>query len=76
MITTIQLTKDVKCELDKIKLVNQSYEQVILKLLDISQKYEREREQLLIEGCVEMSKENLKMTRHFESIEDLSNWEW
>jgi len=32
--------------------------------------------QLLIEGCKEIAEENLKITKEFEAIEDLSGWEW
>jgi len=33
------------------------------------------KEKLLKEGCKEMAEENLKITREFESIEDLEDWE-
>jgi len=36
----------------------------------------KEQEQLMIEGCLEMAEENLKITKEFEAIEDLKNWEW
>ena len=34
------------------------------------------REQLLIEGAKEIAEENIKITKEFEAIEDLRNWEW
>jgi len=41
-----------------------------------SKKYTREQEQLLIEGYEEMAKESLKITKEFEAIENLKDWEW
>lgn len=76
MITTIQLNKDVKKALDKIKSGKETYEQVILSLMNIAEKSKREQEQLLIEGCKEMAEESLKIAKEFEAIEDLSQWEW
>ena len=37
---------------------------------------EYKRKQLLIEGCKATAEENLKITKQFEMIEDLKNWEW
>ncbi len=76
MVTTIQLNEDVKKILDRLKIGKQTYEDVILKLMEIAEKSKREQEQLLIEGCKEMAEENLKITKEFEAIEDLSRWEW
>jgi len=33
----------------------------------------KEQEELLIEGCKEMAEENLKITKEFEAIENLSD---
>jgi len=33
-------------------------------------------EEDLIEGCKEMAKENLKITKEFEAIEEDFDWEW
>jgi predicted CopG family antitoxin len=76
MITTIQLNEDVKRILDKLKTGKETYEEVIVKMMNELEKQKREQEQLLIEGCKEMAKENLKITKEFEAIEDLSQWEW
>jgi len=35
----------------------------------------KKQEELLIEGCKEMTEENLKITKEFEAIENLSDWE-
>jgi len=76
MITTIQLNEDVKSELDRLKSNKESYEEIILNLLRIAEESKRNQEELLIEGCKEMAEESLKITREFEAIEDLDNWEW
>jgi predicted CopG family antitoxin len=76
MITTIQLNENVKNELDRIKTGKETYEEVIISLMKISEKCKREQEQLLIEGCKVMAEENLKITKEFEAIEDLEDWEW
>lgn len=76
MVTTIQLNEDVKRELDRLKKNKLTYEQVILNLLKTAEECKRNQEELLIEGCKEMAEENLKITKEFEAIEDLDNWEW
>lgn len=35
-----------------------------------------EQKELLIEGCNEMAEESLKITKEFEAIENLEDWEW
>ena len=76
MVTTIQLNEDVKKALDKMKSKRETYEQVILNLMNIAEKSKRKQKQLLIDGCKEMAEENLKITKEFEAIEDLSQWKW
>ena len=76
MITTIQLGETTKNALSKFKESKETYEEVILKMLQIIEKQRRHQRDLLIEGCKEMAKENLKITKEFEAIEDLDDWEW
>lgn len=77
MITTIQIRENVKDQLDRIKQSEkQTYEEVILALIKAVELQKRKQEALLIEGYKEMADENLKITKEFESIEDLKNWEW
>lgn len=45
-------------------------------MIDQIDKEKRKQESLLIEGYKEMAEESLKITREFEAIEDLSEWEW
>jgi predicted CopG family antitoxin len=76
MITTIQLNDNVKNALDRMKVDKETYEQVILNLMNIAERCKREREDLLIEGCKEMAEESLKITKEFEAIEEDFDWEW
>jgi hypothetical protein len=43
--------------------------------MKIAEKIKRNQEKLMIEGCKEMAEENLKITREFEAIENLDDWE-
>ena len=76
MVTSIQLNEDVKKALDRMKSNKETYEQAILNLMKIAEKYKREQEELLIEGCKVMAKESLKITKEFEAIKNLNDWEW
>jgi len=75
-ITTIQIRENVKNQLDRLKTNRQSYEEVILNLMKQAEQCKRSKEQLLIEGCKAMAGESLKITKEFESLEDLRDWEW
>jgi predicted CopG family antitoxin len=77
MITTIQLNKEVKKALDRMKQTGkESYEEVIINMMNIIEKQKRQQRELMIEGCKEMAEENLKITKEFEAIENLDSWEW
>jgi len=66
MITSIQLNEEVKIALDRMKSNKETYEQVILGLMEIAEKYKREQEQLLIEGYKEMAEESLRISKEWE----------
>jgi len=67
MVTTIQLNENVKLSLDRMKETGkETYEQVILNLMKTAEKYRREQENLLIEGCKEMYEDMLEMTKEWE----------
>ena len=76
MVTTIQLNENVKNALDRLKLNKETYEEVILNLMEIANRCKKDQEELLIEGCKVMAEENIKITKEFESIENLDNWDW
>ena len=75
-ITTIQIRKNVKNELDKLKSGKETYEEVILNLMRTAEKCRREQEQLLIEGCKEMAGDMIKINREWESVDSDIDWEW
>ena len=66
MITTIQLNEDVKKALDRIKPDKETYEQVIINLMETVEKYKREQEELLIEGCKEMYHDMKRIAKEWE----------
>lgn len=76
MITTIQLSENVKKSLEEMKENEESYEEVIVKIINKVKNDKKKIEELLIEGCEEMADESLKITKEFEAIEDFKNWEW
>jgi hypothetical protein len=76
MVTTIQINESVKSELDKLKLNKETYEQIILNLLDIAQECNRKDETLLIEGCREMYDDMIKICKEWESVDSDLDWEW
>jgi len=76
MITTIQLHENVKKSLDRLRTDNESYEKIIVRMIDILEKKKRENNKLLIEGYKEMAEESLKIAKEFEAIEEDFDWEW
>lgn len=66
MVTSIQLNENVKTALDRMKSNKETYEEVILNLMKISEKCKREQEELLIEGCKEMAKDMLEINNEGE----------
>lgn len=67
MITTIQLNENVKNSLNKLKVSEkQTYEEVILRLIKLSEEQKRKQEELLIEGCKEMAKDSLRIAKEWE----------
>lgn len=63
MVTTIQLNENVKDALDSLKSNKQTYEEVILSLMEIAEKQRSGEEQLLIEGCNEMYDDMLEESK-------------
>lgn len=67
MITTIQLTEQVKNSLDKLKeSKKQTYEEVIVSLIKLSEIQKRKQEELMIEGCKEMAEDSLRIAKEWE----------
>lgn len=76
MVTTIQLSEEVKRDLDRLKTPKKTYEDVIVELIRKVDADKKEQEALLIEGYKEMAEESLKITKEFEAIEESFDWEW
>ena len=76
MVTTIQLNENVKNTLDRLKTNKETYEAVILNLIQTAEKHKKEQEELLIEGCKEMAEENLKICKEWEAVDSELDWEW
>ena len=76
MITTIQLNDQTKNSLSEIKQQGETYEALIIRMMQLLELKKKKQEELLIEGCKEMAEEDLKITKEFEAIENLDDWEW
>lgn len=77
MITTIQIRENVKKDLEKFKESGkESYEDVIVKLIDSVEKQRRKQEKLLIEGYKERGEESLKLLEKFKYADAEVTWEW
>lgn len=76
MITTIQLSEQTKNSLNKMKLDRETYESLIIRMIQLLENKKRKQKEFLIEGCKVMAEENLAITKEFESIENLDKWEW
>ena len=75
-ITTIQIREDVKHALDRMKSSRETYEQLIINLMDIAEKQKREQTELLIEGCKVMAEDMIKICREWEAVDSDIDWEW
>jgi CRISPR/Cas system CSM-associated protein Csm2 small subunit len=76
-ISTIQIRNNVKDDLDRLReKSNDSYENIIARLIDIAEQQKRKNEELLIEGCKEMAEDMIKINRGWESADNALDWEW
>ncbi len=66
MVTTIQLDEGVKKELDRLKSKKETYEEVIVKMINQIEKQKREQTDLMIEGCKEMYDDMVKLSKEWE----------
>jgi len=77
MITTIQIHENVKRELDRLKESRkETYEELIMRLMEFAEIQKRKQISLMIEGCKEMAGESLKISKEFENIGSNRDWEW
>lgn len=76
-ISTIQIRNNVKVDLDRLReKSNDSYENVIVRLIDIAEQQKRKNEELLIEGCKEMAEDSLRITKEWEATDSTLDWKW
>jgi hypothetical protein len=67
MVTTIQLTENTKDSLTKLRSSSkETYEDVILNLIKLSEIQKIKQKELMIEGYKEMAEESLKIAREWE----------
>ena len=76
MVTTIQLNENVKNALDRLKSNKETYEEVIVTLINSAEKCKREQEELLIEGCKVMAQDMIEINKEWESVDSDIDWEW
>jgi predicted CopG family antitoxin len=66
MVTTIQLNEGVKKALDRMKSNKETYEEVIINLMEFAEEHKKKQENLLIEGYKKMAEESLKIAKEWE----------
>ena len=66
MVTTIQLNENVKNALDRMKSNKETYEDLIVNLMNYFEEQKRNQEELLIEGCKEMYDDMLTVAKEWE----------
>ncbi|HLA23396.1 MAG TPA: hypothetical protein VJZ93_02575 [Candidatus Nanoarchaeia archaeon] len=66
MVTTIQLKENVKKILDGLKDGKETYEEVILKIINNLEEQKRKNVDFMIEGAKETAEESLKITKRWE----------
>lgn len=77
MVTSIQLNENVKRALDMMKETGkETYEEIIVKMMQKFEERKRKQKELLIEGCKEMAKDSLRITKEFEASDAEIDWEW
>ena len=77
-ISTIQLNENVKKMLVELKeKPNESYEDIIVKLVEEKKRNKKELTMLLKEQCEEMYGEDIKTAREWDgTLLDGNDWEW
>jgi predicted CopG family antitoxin len=77
MVTSIQLNENVKSALEKLKgKSNESYEDVIVKLLEKEEREKRNQRELMVEGCKEMYADMKRINKEWELVDSDFDWEW
>ena len=66
MVTTIQLSDGVKKTLDELKIGKQTYENVVVSLIDKASRDKKEMKLLLKEEALELAEESLIIAKEWE----------
>ena len=76
MITTIQLHEEVKDGLKRLKETGkESYEDIILRLINLAALKKRKEKYLLIEQCKIMAEDSITITKEWKNSDTELNWE-
>ncbi|MEK6848359.1 MAG: hypothetical protein AABX65_01875 [Nanoarchaeota archaeon] len=77
MVTTIQLHESVKNGLDRLKETGkESYEDIILKLMILTENQKRKKEALLIEQCKIMASDSIEVVKEWRDTDTELGWKW
>lgn len=77
MISSIQLREDVKMRLARHKQKdNESFEDVIVRMMEQIGKQKAEQKALLIEQCRVMASDDLKIPKEWETTDASMDWKW
>jgi len=77
MVSTIQINHDVKDALNRMKTTGkETYEQIILQMINFIEEQKRNREELIIEGCKEMAEDMIRINKEWEAVDAELDWEW
>ena len=69
MATTIQIHEKIKLRLDDLKQERESYEDVIVNLIEKVEKQKKDQTSLLIQGYKEMAQESARITKEWSFID-------
>ena len=76
MISSIQLRENVKMLLSHYKEKdNESFEDVIVRMINQIEKQEKGQKELLIEQCKVMAEDDLKTIKEWENTDNTLDWE-
>ncbi len=76
MVSSIQVSGELKDSLSRMKGIGQSYEDVIMELIVSVEKQKSSQEELLIEGYKEMAEDSLRLCKGMEGAGYDLDWEW
>jgi len=76
MVSSIQVSEELKGLLAGRKRAGQSYEDVILELVVSFDKERGEFKELMKEGCLEMAEDSLRICKEMEGADYDLDWEW